>query len=382
MASAVGGAPARGGKKKKAQIPSLLHPLVYGAVRGVTTLPQMVGVSTSIAGAAALGRLYGSARFNRRRVEAASERVRFALRDIDEAGARDLVLASFSHLFQLGVEIACMPRLLSGDAWLRHVELGNLDGALEALIEGRPSLMLTGHCGNWEMMGYTMAVLGFPIHALYRPLDMKPVDRWLRRTRARRGLILVDKFGAATMLPRLMAQGVPVGFVADQNAGDRGIFVPFFGRLTSSYKAIGLMAMQHKANVVCASARRLRDGESHIGDVGGGHDDGGLRYRVELTDVIRPADWEGHPDPLFYITARYRRAIEQMVRIAPEQYLWMHRIWKSRPAHEKFNSPMPARLREKLQTLPWLSEAEVETICDQSDRDRAYLAEHGLERLP
>lgn len=358
------------------------HALIYSALRSVTTLPQLVPVRTAMDAASALGRIYGSAPFNRKRLREATGRVQFALPHIREDEARDLVLASFRHLFQLGIEIIHMPRLLTTDAWIKHVELGNLEGALEAVSEGRPSLMLTGHCGNWEIMGYAMAILGFPIHALYRPLDMKPMDQWLRRTRARRGLILIDKFGAAWMLPKLMAKGVPIGFVADQNAGDRGVFVPYFGRLTSTYKAIGLMAMQHQANVVCACARRLSPNESHIGDHRRICDQGGLRYRIEIVDVIRPDDWADHSDPLFYISARYRRAMEQMVRAAPEQYLWMHRIWKSRPAHERANTPMPARLQEKLHSLPWLAPGDVQALIDQSDRDRAFMAERGLDRLP
>ena len=47
------------------------------------------------------------------------------------------------------------------------------------LLGDQPSIMLTGHCGNWELLGYTMALLGFPMHALYRPLDLRPMDQWV-----------------------------------------------------------------------------------------------------------------------------------------------------------------------------------------------------------
>jgi KDO2-lipid IV(A) lauroyltransferase len=74
-------------------------------------------------------------------------------------------------------------------------------------------------------------------------------------------------------------------------------------------------------------------------------------------DIIRPKDWESQEDPLYYITARYNRAIERMIRAAPEQYLWVHRRWKSRPKHERVGSPMPDRLRRKIASLPWIDEA-------------------------
>ena len=103
---------------------------------------------------------------------------------------------------------------------------------------------------------------------------------------------------------------------------------------------------------------------------------------MEVTDVIRPADWADAPDPLFYLTARYRRAIEKMVCAAPEQYLWMHRIWKSRPRHERLGRPVPDALREKLRCLPWMDEEAVERICEQSEHDRRFLMEKGLTRMP
>lgn len=357
--------------KPKRRLPSWTHPLVYAALRTATTLPQVVGVEAASATGGGLGLAFARAPFNRARVARAADRVRFALPGTDPASAVDLVHRSYEHLFRLGVEIGYIPRLLSDDAWVQHVELGHLEGALDAIFAGEPCLMLTAHCGNWEVLGVTVAVLGFPMRALYRPLDMKPLDQWARRTRARRGVVLLDKFGASRDLPGLVDAGVPIGVVADQNAGDKGLFVPYFGRLTSTYKTIGLLAIRHHASVVCSFARRIP---------AVGHE--GFRYRLEVTDVIRPADWADAPDPLYYLTARYRRAIEKMVVAAPEQYLWMHRIWKSRPRHERLDRPMPESLVEKLRALPWMNDAAVERVREQSDRDRRFLAERGLSRMP
>jgi len=356
--------------KPKKRLPSWTHPFLYGAFRSVTTLPQIVGVHPASDIAGSLGLMFAKARFNRSRVTKAADRVRFAMPHLDAGAATDLVHKSYEHLFRLGVEIGYIPRLLSDDAWVDHVELGLLEGSLEAVLQERPCLMLTGHCGNWEVLSMTMAVLGFPMRALYRPLDMKLLDDWVRRTRSRRGVILLDKFGASRELPDLMEAGIPVGVVADQNAGDKGLFVPYFGRLTSTYKTIGVLALKYDANVVCAYARRIPAARGQ-----------GFRYRLEVTDIIRPSDWADAPDPLYYLTARYRRAIEKMVCAAPEQYLWMHRIWKSRPRHEKLGRPMPDALVEKLRSLPWMDEAAVERIRDQSERDGRFLAEQGLSRM-
>jgi KDO2-lipid IV(A) lauroyltransferase len=225
------------------------------------------------------------------------------------------------------------------------------------------------------------------MHAVYRAIDFRALDSWLQQTRARRGLVLVDKFGIARELPRLLERGAPVGFVADQNGGDRGLFVPFFDRLASSYKSIGLAAIRANAPIICGQARRLvweRDsaGEADADLIERGHNLGfaewsgePFRYRVDVVDLISPEEWEKQPDPLFYVTARYRRAIETMVRRAPEQYLWMHRYWKSRPRHERLGRPMPSQLREKIEQLPWTTPESLARVEEWSRRDTRALAE-------
>jgi KDO2-lipid IV(A) lauroyltransferase len=359
----------------------------YLALRAAMMAPQIAGPANALELARRLGRTFGGLPLNRKRIARAAESLRFALPGSTDNARRELALESYEHLAMLAVEVAFLPRVLTEDSWTRHVDVGDVGRALDALTGDRPVLLITGHTGNWEVMGYTLALLGVRIHAIYRPLDLKPLDRWVRRTRERRGLQLVDKFGAVHAVPRLLEDKQAVAFVADQNAGDRGVFVPFFGRLTSTYKSIGLMALRHNAVIVCGGAHRVGwdDGsDAHAGTAGAGRRVGAndLRFRVMVDDVFGPEDYLSQPDPLYYLTARYRRSIENLVRVAPSQYLWMHRIWKSRPRHERLDRPFPDSLRRKLGELPWMDDAGVEAIADQSDRDRAFLTERGLDRMP
>lgn len=351
----------------------LLDPVLYTLLRTAITPVHLASPPTAIYAARGLGRFFGALPSNRKRLERADERLSVAMPHLAPAQRRELVLNAYEHLAMLGVELAIAPRLITEDAWTESVELGHIQPAMRPLMSDGPTVLITGHCGNWEILGYTMAMLGYRMHALYRPLDLKPADNWVRQTRSRRGLYLLDKFGAMHQLPKLMDQGEAAGFVADQNAGDRGLHVPYFGRLASSYKSIALLAAQHNATVIVGQARRLTaaPGEQR-----------GVRYRIELQDVFGPQDWSGHEDPMFYITARYRRSLEQLVRAAPEQYLWMHRIWKSRPRHERLNKPFPEPLKDKLRSLPWMTEDQLAALVDRSDRDRAMLAELGVQQMP
>lgn len=369
-----------------AKLPAVMHTPAYWLLRGGLSLPLLAGPRPSLEAARSLGRTVARLPANRTRLERAAGHLRFACPEFTDEERLEHAARSYEHLFMLGVEIAFAPRLMSEDAWIRHVELDSISQGLHTILDDRPALLITGHCGNWELLGYAMALLGFPMHAIYRPLDNKPIDDWVRQTRSRRGLVLLDKFGALRQIPQLLEARAPIGFVADQNAGDRGLFVPFFGRLASTYKSIGMAAYQHRASLVVGQARRLgwngRDDrpvrEGFAAPVSGG----GIRYRVEIEDVIHPDDWLTQPDPFFYLAARYRRGIESLIRRAPEQYLWMHRIWKSRPKHERLNRPFPDRLRDKLAALPWMTAADVQSVVDQSDRDRDFMAERGLTRLP
>lgn len=348
------------------------------AIRTAISLPLAMGVESSTAAARAIGEWFATSRINRKRFPRALANLREAFPEASDERLRALAVASYQHLFQLGVEVCFAPRLITEEGWARHLHIADVEAGLRPLLTDDPCILISGHCGNWELIGYSIAMLGFPMWAVYRPLDLRPLDAWLRQTRQRRGLTLVSKFGAMRTLPAALSRKIAVGLVADQSGGDRGLFVPFFGRLTSTYKSIGLLALQTRARVVCGVARRLGPEEpdaTHQAATGARMSGpSSMRYRIEVADVFGPEDWENQPDPLFYITARYRRGIEMMIRRAPEQYLWMHRIWRSRPGHERHQKPFPPHLLEKLRSLPWMTDAEVERLVERSARDTADLA--------
>lgn len=285
---------------------------------------------------------------------------------MDEACALRIAHDSYRHLFLLIAEASMRPRWHDLTHWPSWIECGDVRDAVDLMLSG-PTILITGHCGNWELMGSWLGSLGLPLHAVYRKLDNHSLDAWIRRSRARHGIHLIDKFGAISQLPDLLARGEPIGFTADQNAREGGICVPFFDRLSSAYKSIGLLAMRYEAPILCGVARRISDDTAPNAPYF-------PRFRMEIPDIIRPEEWADQPDPLYYITARYRRAIEQMIRSAPGQYLWMHRAWKTRPRHEQEGMPMPVALRKKIESLPWMTPESLERIIRRSEHDAELVA--------
>ena len=330
-----------------AVLQGLGHWAPYAALRSVASLLHLFGVEQNLRTAATIGSAFAAA--GPRRMRRAERHVRWAFPDWPEERVRAVAQASVQHMFQLFlVDSVAGPQILNEHGWGRHVEFGDVSSTMRLLLEERPAIFVTGHSGNWEFLGLSLSLLGFRMSALARPLDNPFLDRWLLGMRRRRGLEVLVKWGATTEVQKVIESGGRVAFIADQNAGDDGIFVPFFGRMASSYKSIALLALRYRLPIVVGTA--IRQGVS-------------LRYRLETVDRIEPSQCEAAPDPLFYCTARFNRAMEQAVRLAPEQYLWVHRRWKSRPSWERKGEPMPDRIRRKLLELPWLDEAQVDAIA-------------------
>jgi KDO2-lipid IV(A) lauroyltransferase len=228
---------------------------------------------------------------------------------------------SMQQLVMLGVDVIFTTRLVHIDTWRKYVRLINFHDTLGLLLKKNQGLiMLTGHYGNWEILGYLLATLGFNTTSIARPLDNPYVNDWLLGVRERKGQRIIAKSGATSEVIEVLTNKGAVGFIADQNAGSKGVFVDFFGRKASTYKSIALLAMQYEVPVVIGYARR--HGEK-------------FRFTVGVQDIIYPEDWKDQPDALRYVTQRYTKALEDVIRVEPGQYLWIHRRWKTRPKGEE-----------------------------------------------
>ncbi len=333
-------------------------PYVYAGVISGSALLRTLGPGFSGRLLGEIGDLFGRAPFNRPRIERSIANIRWCFPEMGEHRAAAIAHASYRHLFMLAGEQSMSAHEYNFARWPHWIELGDVQEAVQLMLSG-PSILITGHCGNWELLGAWLGALGLPLHAVYRPFDNLALDAWVRRTRSRLGIELVDKFGAADALPIALERNELVAFIADQNAGDRGIYVPFFDRLASTYKSIGLLAMRHNAPIICGVANR----SSATSDAAAPQR---FQYTINVVDIIKPDDWADQADPLFYVTARYRRAMELMIRRAPEQYLWMQKAWRSRPRFEREEKPFPNQLRAKLESLPWMTTTSLARIVESS----------------
>ena len=210
-----------------------------------------------------------------------------------EATARE----TYGHL---GREVVAMVRLsrMSREEIVALTDVPSWPQVQKALAEGNGALLVTGHYGNWEVAAAAVAARGVPISAVVKPQRNRLVD-------------------AMVQVPRVLAEGGVIGIVADQDARQKGIWVPFFGIPASTFRGPAQFALRFNAAVFASIARRLPDG----------------RYRVEGTRIPLVRTGDAAEDER-RLTATLAAHLEQEIRKDPTQYFWFHKRWKTVPPSE------------------------------------------------
>ncbi|MHC4563121.1 MAG: lysophospholipid acyltransferase family protein [Planctomycetota bacterium] len=290
----------------------------YVALRLFEMFVRMFPIRVSYTTAAFIGDLLYYV--DRRHRHRAIEHLRLSFPDWSERRYRTVAKASMRNMIYIGLELLFTPELVTPAKWRQHVTLTNQQENIHQLLrKENGAIYLTGHFGNWEVIGYTMATVGFPVYAVARRLDNPYINEHILGVRERTGMTVLDKRGAAEMADDILDSCGAVSFIADQDAGHKGCFVDFFGRKASTYKSIALLAMRHEVPVLVGYGRRLKEN---------------FKFDIGICRAIRPHEWANRPDPVAWITQEYTTALEKVIRTAPEQYLWTHRRWKHRPKGE------------------------------------------------
>lgn len=287
--------------------------LVYLIVRLIVCFLQALSFEQACAFAKGLAWLAYHVDKRHRLVALDNLRIAFPGR-YSEAELDRMVRAVYRHFCTLLVELVHAPRRLHATNWRRYLDLDSALPIIDRLLSDRPIMIVTGHFGNWEMAGYALGLFGFRTHAIARELDNPYLDRYLKRFRESTGQTILDKNKDYARMREVLDQAGVLATLADQDAGQRGLFVDFFGRPASTHKAVALFSLEHRVPLVVTGTPRI-----------------GGRYRVAVGDIIDPADYDDQPDAVRAITQRFTTALEGLIRTAPEQYFWLHRRWKHQP---------------------------------------------------
>ena len=187
--------------------------------------------------------------------------------------------------------------------------------------EGRGVLITTGHLGNWEMLVFGFAAIHEPISYLARPIDNPLIEEMTLRIRTRFGNRPINKTNSAMTAVKILREGGILGALSDVNAHPKeGVFVPFFGVEACTISGPAVMAMRSGALIFPAFC--VWDKE--LG-----------KYRFVRGDIIEPSDTGDRKADVAATTAAYTAEIEKLIRQYPDQWLWIHKRWKTRPPGEK-----------------------------------------------
>lgn len=244
--------------------------------------------------------------------------LRHAFPEKDEAWRRRTAGASFRHLGREGIATFRMGRADPGLIRDRTTVEG-MDALKEAVSEGAGAIVVTGHFGNWEIGGASLAVRGIPLDVIAQRQRNPLFDRDLNRNRKRLGMTVIERGEAPRRVLRALRRGRVVAIVGDQNLRRGGIFVEFFGRRASTARGAAVFALRAGCPIFLGVARREPGFPQ--------------RYRVSLTPVEFSATGD-QDDDAAALTRAHTRGLERAVREAPEQYFWQHRRWKTRPPDE------------------------------------------------
>jgi len=285
--------------------------LVYSIVRVLICVVQALRIETG----AAVARWFAWLFCNVLRIRAAvvDDNLSHAFPELSAAERGRLTRQMWEHLFLLVLEVAHAPRAIHETNWRDYIALRDSDRLVRLLLQERPTLIVTGHFGNFELAGYVLAILGFPTHTVARTLDNPHLDRFVNRFRGGTGQQMIPKTGGFDQIVEVLASGGTMTFLADQAAGRKGCWVEFFGRPASAHKAIALLSLDHDAPMAVCSARRI-----------------GKPLHVELDTpaAIDPRAISDDIGSIKDLTQWYTSRIEDFVRRTPGQYWWLHRRWK------------------------------------------------------
>jgi KDO2-lipid IV(A) lauroyltransferase len=288
--------------------------VVWVFVHGVRLLPRglarTAGVAISAVAFRALGRLR---RVGLRNLELAFPGI--------TAGERETILRSeYRNLGFLLAEFCKMPGYTAATA-SRFIRYEGLENYLRARERGKGVLVLTGHLGAWELSSFYHSLMGMPMGMVIRRLDNPLVDEFVNRIRCLHGNRVIHKDDFARGLIASMRAGETVGILMDTNmTPPQGVFVPFFGVPACTASGMARIAEKTGAAVLPGFLLWEQREQKYV-----------LHFGEEL-EIVHTEDAE---QDVLTNTATFTAAIERYVRQYPDQWLWMHRRWKTRPAGEE-----------------------------------------------
>jgi len=288
-------------------------------LRGLLAFLRSVPLDLGLRLGATTGELLYRAVGRHRRVALRNLGIAFPEKTRDEH--RRIARASYRNLGRMVVEFCHLPELTrqSLDRFITFADAAAWQNAVGG-ARHTGAVILTAHFGNWEMLAYVHGLLGYPVTLIHRPMRNPLVDPIIDSIRARAGTRAIAKKAAAREALRVLGRHELVVVPSDQNQTySYGVFVDFFGKPACTTPGAARLSALTGAPIIPAFL--VRDGESP-------------RHRIEVLAPVELVDTGDRAADAVVNTQRCSDVIEAMIRRYPEQWMWFHKRWKTRPAEE------------------------------------------------
>jgi KDO2-lipid IV(A) lauroyltransferase len=286
------------------------HALEARAAAALSAVVRRLPRRLALALGRSLGRIWSD--LDPRHVSVAVDNLRHAFPDWDEVRLRRTARAVYVHFGQILIDLLW----LEGRSREEILRLVDPEGFAPIQAAPGPKVFVAAHIGHWEVHAIAHGWLASPVAVVARPLDNPALDRRLCGLRASSGNVVIEKRRALQQVLRFFREGVGVAFLIDQNVQEKdGVFVDFFGRLAATTPVAAVLALRAGLPIVAGHTLLMPDG----------------RYRVRYEP---PLEWAATGDrraDVIALTQHLTRMIEGWVRETPEQWLWIHRRWKTQP---------------------------------------------------
>ena len=257
-----------------------------------------------------LGFLIGIMFGIRKRV--ALDNLRRAYPDKSDQEVKRIYIGCWRHFLKVGAEMARLPRMNKRfiDRW---IDLEQQIVIADALKRGNGVIVVSGHYGNWEWMGGGMSYIGFPVTYVVTSQTNRLVEDWMNRMRESVGIQIVHRSNAVRGVLTAIKQNRAIAILCDQDAAETGAFVPFFGQPASTPRGPAVFHLKTSVPIVFGAAHRDEKGIIRV-----------LFEEMKFTGLTGDREKDE-----FQIMSQITSRLEEEVRKHPEQWLWLHRRWKS-----------------------------------------------------
>jgi KDO2-lipid IV(A) lauroyltransferase len=291
--------------------------LEYGLARALLVIFGWLPLRVALSVGSLLGS--GAYYFSRRLRRTGRRNLELAFPELREEERRRLLRGCFASLGRL-LGVFSQFATANRETLESLIEFEGLEHIEAARARGRGVILFTGHVGAWELTSFALSLFGHPLSFLVRRIDNPKIEKLVDRLRERLGNRTIDKRSAAREMLQTLQGGGTLGILVDLNTLDReGIFVDFFGVAASTTFMLAKLALRTDAAVLPVFAP---------------WDPKRRRFLLKIDEPLSVERTGNDEDDVRRLTQLFTDVVERYVRRYPDQWLWIHRRWKTRPPGE------------------------------------------------